>query len=354
MSEAITLAIKLLLSNKKVQKILAGILIGVFVFVCIIGYIITNLPSLIFGDNGGEQQIQATLSQQQFIDKVAEYSANSYTKYKVFTSIVLAQAILESAWGQSKLASNYNNLFGIKFDPSWTGRTVAMMTGEEVAGTQISIVALFRAYDSFLGSITDHINFFTGNQRYLQNGVFTAKTFEEQAIALQKSGYATDSTYANQLISIIKTYGLQKYDLESYELTEKFAFPSPYARTITSGFGVRKSPTPGASKYHTGIDLSGDNCFNTPVVAALDGIVDTVWNNASGVGNAILLKHSVNNTTWYTKYCHLSNIGVSKNQHVSKGQQIGTVGSTGTSTGAHLHYEVQPNGNPVDPIKYIF
>lgn len=118
--------------------------------------------------------------------------------------------------------------------------------------------------------------------------------------------------------------------------------------TITSGFGNRGYVTPGASSYHQGIDIGAE--MGTKVVAADGGVVTFAGNDGSGYGNYIIVTHDNGTQTYYG---HLSGIGVRKGQRVSQSQPIGNVGSTGISTGPHLHFAMKINGSFVDPSKYI-
>lgn len=131
----------------------------------------------------------------------------------LFPSITIAQAIHESGWGKSSLAAKYNNLFGVKASSSWTGKVVELPTQEEVDGGIITITAKWRVYDSWTDSVLDRIKFLLENSTYRNNGVFEAKNYIEQAEALQRAGYATDSSYAAKLIQTIQTYSLYIYDL---------------------------------------------------------------------------------------------------------------------------------------------
>ena len=117
--------------------------------------------------------------------------------------------------------------------------------------------------------------------------------------------------------------------------------------SLTSNYGYRPIPTPGATANHAGIDIGAPS--GTPVYAASDGTVTTVAYN-SGRGNYIIVNHG---NGLQTLYQHLSASYVSSGQSVSRGQNIGAVGSTGVSTGPHLHFEVHVNGSPVNPMGYL-
>ncbi|MDT7934188.1 MAG: M23 family metallopeptidase [Sphingomonadaceae bacterium] len=115
----------------------------------------------------------------------------------------------------------------------------------------------------------------------------------------------------------------------------------------TSGFGVRYDPFNGGAAMHAGVDLAGPH--GQPILAAADGvIVRAGW--ANGYGNMIEVDHGRGMTT---RYGHLSRIQVKLGDRVRGGDQIGKLGSTGRSTGPHLHYEVRVDGNAVDPMPYL-
>ncbi|BBF44829.1 membrane proteins related to metalloendopeptidases [Lachnospiraceae bacterium KM106-2] len=126
-----------------------------------------------------------------------------------------------------------------------------------------------------------------------------------------------------------------------------FTWPCPASRTITSHFGPRKSPTAGASSYHQGIDIGAGS--GATIVAANSGTVVKA-SYSSGAGNYIMISHG---NGLYTVYMHCSKLLVSSGQTVSKGQAIGKVGSTGVSTGPHLHFAVMKNGKYVNPLNYL-
>lgn len=131
----------------------------------------------------------------------------------VLASVTVAQAILESGWGQSALASApYHNLFGIKKGYGWAGAVVNMNTSEFENGKWVTVVAPFRAYGSQMASFQDHTNFLLANSRYAANGVINAPNYVAMATGLQAAGYATAPTYASALINLVERYNLQSLD----------------------------------------------------------------------------------------------------------------------------------------------
>ncbi|MBA3666333.1 MAG: M23 family metallopeptidase [Sphingomonas sp.] len=117
---------------------------------------------------------------------------------------------------------------------------------------------------------------------------------------------------------------------------------------FTSGYGIRSDPFRGGAAKHAGIDLAAP--MGTAIYATADGIVTDAGYNNGGYGNLIKLDHG---RGIETRYGHLSGILVSAGQHIVRGQMIGRMGSTGRSTGSHLHYEVRIDGRAVNPIPFM-
>ncbi|MFN5855355.1 MAG: peptidoglycan DD-metalloendopeptidase family protein [Pseudanabaenaceae cyanobacterium] len=127
-------------------------------------------------------------------------------------------------------------------------------------------------------------------------------------------------------------------------------YPLPYPVPVTSNYGWRMNPVSGQWAFHSGIDLGAP--MGTPVLAAKSGVVEFAsW--GGGYGNLIEMSHGSTGT----RYAHLSSIYVTPGQRVAQGQQIGTVGSTGNSTGPHLHFEyLVPSSDgwsALDPANYL-
>lgn len=117
--------------------------------------------------------------------------------------------------------------------------------------------------------------------------------------------------------------------------------------TLTSNFGARSDPFNGRARMHKGIDIPGP--VGTPIYATADGIVNRAgW--ASGYGNLIQISHG---SGMETRYGHLSKLIVAANSYVRRGQIIGLMGSTGRSTGSHLHYEVRVDGAAINPLPFV-
>lgn len=145
---------------------------------------------------------------------------------------------------------------------------------------------------------------------------------------------------------------LLEENMKAFEaaLKERARVPSiwPVEGEATDSFGVRRNPFGGGPReFHSGQDISAPR--GTPVVAAADGVVEQAgWQN--GYGNLVTIDHGNGITT---RYGHLSKIQIKAGQQLQKGETLGLVGSTGRSTGPHLHYEVRINDVPVSPRRYL-
>lgn len=164
--------------------------------------------------SGASNSTQTTkiedVKKEEFVEKIAPIAQDEQQKYHIFASITIAQAALESNWGQSELATQYYNLFGVKSD---TGGL--MTTKEYVNGQWIVVKARFAIYQSWRESIEQHTALFVDGTSWDSShyqAVLSADNYVEAAQALQQRGYATDPNYAQKLISLIKTYNLDKYD----------------------------------------------------------------------------------------------------------------------------------------------
>ena len=138
-----------------------------------------------------------------------------------------------------------------------------------------------------------------------------------------------------------------KPDYTTRTMSGGFTWPVPSGGRISSTFGSREAPTEGASTYHKGIDIAASS--GSKVVAAAGGEVVIATYSASA-GNYVMINHG---SGVYTVYMHMASLGVSEGQEVKQGESIGSVGSTGYSTGPHLHFGIRENGSYVDPQSYM-
>ena len=135
--------------------------------------------------------------------------------------------------------------------------------------------------------------------------------------------------------------------LKSSGIPPQFAWPCRRSSRISSNFGYRKDPFTGRRAFHPGLDLAPG--YGASVYAAMSGRV-TFAGYMGGYGKLVVIRH---NGGYTTRYGHMSRILVRKGSYVSQGKQIGKVGNTGRSTGAHLHFEIRKNGKPQNPRKVL-
>lgn len=134
-----------------------------------------------------------------------------------------------------------------------------------------------------------------------------------------------------------------------------FAWPVERDTPIIDGFGARIAPTSGASTFHEGLDLS-KGVYGQPILAAAPGVVvDSGDLGSAGYGYFLTIAHNVVGEVFETKSGHMlrGSKTVNVGDRVSVGQVIGLMGSTGVSTGPHLHFEVHVNGQPIDPLPWL-
>lgn len=141
------------------------------------------------------------MSPQEFFDKYKDWAIETQAKSGVPASITLAQAALESGWGESRLAKIANNFFGIKVH-SWLGEYV--LANDDKPNEK------FRKYKTVYDSFIDHADFLMTNKRY--DSLFDSTDYKKWAYGLDKAGYATIGTYGESLIGLVEKYGLDKYD----------------------------------------------------------------------------------------------------------------------------------------------
>jgi murein DD-endopeptidase MepM/ murein hydrolase activator NlpD len=180
-----------------------------------------------------------------------------------------------------------------------------------------------------------------------------AQTLSPEEVQLRREYEELDAQFSslNHEALLVEQVLQDQYELLADKQAFLAALPTrkPAVGYFTSGFGIRRSPY-GASdrvKMHEGLDIA--NLPGTVIRAPADGIV-VFSESKPGYGQTVILDHGYGLETWYA---HTRKVLVSKGQRVRRGDQIALLGSSGRSTGPHLHYEVRVNGTPVDPMSYI-
>ncbi|MBD9940676.1 peptidoglycan DD-metalloendopeptidase family protein [Enterococcus faecium] len=285
-------------------------------------------------DSEGNIHFEKDESVESFIRKIGESARKIGQENDLYASVMIAQAILESASGQSQLAQAPNyNLFGIK--GTHNGKGVSFATQEDLGdGTLYTTQATFRQYENYEDSLNDYAQLLkeglTGNSHFY-DGVWktNAKTYQE-ATKFLTGRYATDTSYDKKLNGLIETYDLTKYDKEvaGPQLNKKGYVVPLKNYTISSPFGTR------GGEFHRGLDLAAPQ--GEPIYASKAGTVVKAEFHPSW-GNYVAIEHEDGTTALYA---HQQEYQVKVGDKVKQGQIIGYVGSTGNSTGSHLHFEL--------------
>lgn len=348
----------------QVVKVAGSLFLTALLALSIIGAVVASLAAAASGSGDSVSLDESLLKglPKPLTKEMVIGAIQSQDQYGVPAALTLAQIILESSGnkpgGLSSLAYECNNLFGMKGEGPAGSKTY--YTGEQHAdGSSYVVAAKFRVYHNVQESIEDHAKLLI-TPRYKAHTAGKT-TSDEWAVAIWKAGYATDTQYPEKLKALMKRYDLYRFDQMTLEEAEHFGegdgnatgtlqWPLAIKGTITSYFGPRSAPVPGASTFHQGIDIAAPS--GTAVLAADDGtVISAEFNRA--MGNNIYIDHH-NGTK--TRYCHLrpgDGMLVKAGQKVSKGQKIGKVGTTGTSSGNHLDFKVQSKGTYVDPLNYV-
>ena len=178
---------------------------------------------------------------------------------------------------------------------------------------------------------------FSGVDKNLEDGCFLEVSEEEYHTAPH----------------IVATGNMEEINREQYHLLHEMGWPV-IDPTVSSGYGNREASCKNCSSYHAGVDFVPGR--GTPVMAAMRGVVHTV-ENSGGYGVHVIIEHDLHSQVWHTVYAHLENNSVPKNikpgTYVEIGDTIGKVGSTGISTGAHLHFEVRIDSIKVNPLPLL-
>lgn len=190
-------------------------------------------------------------------------------------------------------------------------------------------------------------NILLNNTKILKENYMLKLTDEEKTLQEQIAQYKEEQAdLERKILASINWTGTMSIKFTGGVMVWPIAMEGTY---ITSGYGNRLHPIQGVYKNHAGIDISGSNVNGAPVVAAADGVV-TYAGWIGGYGNCIIINHG---SGIVSLYGHGSEAVATVGQVVKQGDIIMKVGSTGNSTGPHVHFEIRKNGEVVDPIPYL-
>ena len=289
-------------------------------------------------------------------EEIINAAIEQQIRYGVPASITLAQAQLESGMGTSSIAQRSNNLFGMKAY-NWTGPYIGTGTGN------------YRAYSSAYNSILDHSIFLCG-KRYQPLHSLSPTDYVGWSRGLQNLGYAEDRNYASKLQNVIQTNGFAKFDQMAMQLATQrgqtigyqnsnlvhldnlqgnWSMPMDLKDTQITGEYHEKRP----NHLHEGIDISTKGTYRDVVATEDKGVVVSTGSSPTA-GNFVTVQYNrADGINFQCTYMHLGSINVEKNQTVQAGTKLGVSGSTGRSTGPHLHITCRLNGRLTDPLQLL-
>lgn len=317
---------------------------------------------------------------QEYAAQYAEFAMVQMRRYGIPASVTLAQGILESSNGQSRLAQNENNHFGIKATPAWIagGGRYGVYTDDKPDEK-------FCSYDNVGDSYEHHSRFLKENSRYARCFTLAPDDYKGWAQGIEKAGYATGGKYAESLQRIIEQNGLQQYDRQvmqemaaqgrefgvahnplrtsgGAENGTGYSFPVEREEFlfVTSPFGMRHDPMDETKQQmHKGIDI---RCNGDAVLATENGgkVVAVNHNKNTPGGKSLTVEYArADGSKVQCTYMHLGEISVKAGDTVRAGQRLGTSGNTGTrTTGEHLHFGVATlyadgTRRDIDPAAYL-
>lgn len=225
----------------------------------------------------GEGTVQAATYQQEFLNKAIPAATTASSKYGTYTSVMLAQAAVESAWGQSGLAqSPNNNLFGIK--GSYNGQSVNMNTGEYGSNGYYTTNAGFRKYPSYTESFEDNGSLLRNQMGNYYSGTWVenSKNYAQATQNGLQGKYATAPNYAQTLNSVIAANGFDKYDPVTQVVNEN--------RTVAQTTPIMSAPVDASVGTQVGTARTGQNVNVTKYITYNNGVkrayIGTGWINA--------------------------------------------------------------------------
>ena len=229
-------------------------------------------------------------------------------------------------------------------------------TKKQLEADQAKLVTLKSSLDSQKNEKRTLVTQLEAEQAKLESEKKLLEEEYSEALSISKENEKKIAAEQARLAEIARQEALKNQGNNSGNVpaVSSGTWTKPANGRFTSGFGWRNIGA--GNEFHHGIDIA--NATGTPIVAANGGVVSYA-SSLSSYGNVIMITHIVDGAVWTTVYAHLSKIQVSVGQSVSKGQQIGLMGSTGRSTGPHLHFEIHngpwKSGRPyaLNPLKYI-
>lgn len=255
------------------------------------------------------------LNRAEYIQKISEYDKRKMDEYVETKELIAAQ--------EATLKQEHEELLGLQ---------------EETRARQTSVETLLAQKSKELKNFESQINAAEGQISEYEKDI---KAQENKVKQLEAEIKRKEEEARKAAEAAGKKYNTTSLGNIS------FIWPCPASGRITSGFGGRSSPTEGASSNHQGIDIGAAS--GSAIIAAASGTV-VIATYSYSAGNYVMINHGGG---VYSVYMHCSSLDVSEGQQVTQGQTIARVGSTGYSTGPHLHFGIRSGGKYVNPTNYV-
>lgn len=283
----------------------------------------------------GSRSFSDLLNRVEYITKIQKYDNNLLEEYQKTKQLVAKKKTEQ----ENKITDLKNMKAELAVEQAGVKKLVSKKTAQ-LKKKQSSIKSSKNKVSAYQREIANQ-------EKKLEKLLAAERKKREAALKKQQAEEAAKKKQASASASSSSSSSSSSASGSSTSGGKGYRWPLDVGGTITSTFGYRNAPTAGASSYHKGLDIAVP--VGTQVHAAAGGTVVTASYQAAA-GNYIQISHGGG---VYTVYMHLSSIGVSVGQTVSKGAVIGYSGSTGVSTGPHLHFGVNVNGSYVNPLNYV-
>ncbi|BCN32648.1 murein hydrolase activator EnvC family protein [Anaeromicropila herbilytica] len=287
------------------------------------------------------EDIADLLNRAEYVSKISEYDSNLLNDYKATKKSIATK--------ETDLKTNLTKLQGLTEEAEYEKSTV-----KKLADTQAVELAKYNANISKSKDVVENYdNEIDKQENVIEDLVQEEIRRAEAARKAEEARKAEAERKAREQQAANNSSNNNSADNDSDSSSNVtpsatgFIWPVPSSSRITSSFGYRAQPTAGASTYHKGIDIGAPTGSN--IVASNSGTV-LIATYSGSAGNYVMISHG---SGIYTVYMHASQLLVSVGQSVSKGQVIAKVGSTGYSTGSHLHFGISVNGTYVNPLNYV-
>ncbi|NTW29449.1 MAG: peptidoglycan DD-metalloendopeptidase family protein [Coriobacteriia bacterium] len=295
--------------------------------------------------------------------KTAEIETNTknYAQQQELLAQRVSSTYRQGSWFYLELLLSSSNIRDLIAHTELVARVIRSNSdaAAQLVETKAALVSAKSALDNALAEISvkrDEARAAQASVQQLQDAR-QGKVNQQASVLAQKSSLlAATNKNVKQLTAIAEAEEAESARIAaelsgggSGQFNGVMTWPTPSCYTITSSFGWRMHPVLHVNKLHTGIDI-GASAGAAIVAAGAGTVISTSY--LTGYGYTVMIDHGNGVVTLYA-HQPSGGIQVSVGQRVTKGQRIGTVGSTGYATGPHLHFEVRINGNPVDPMPYL-